>query len=479
MAKRPNIVLLVLDSVRTSNMSCYGYERPTTPHLDRLVAEEAALFEQAIAVGCWTLPVHASLFTGLYPSAHGVMLAKDALPEGTATLARRLGERGYRTACFSNNPYISESTGLTQGFDTVEELWRNTRLHGAERSRASARLKQLERRGGAAKSLARAARLVKRPLSILKTWRRWRSHADSGAKLTQERVREWLASKDDTAPFFIFVNFMESHEGWKSHERYNPPRPYNRRFLGRRISFWRVARLTSTQLGASKPRREQDLQITRALYDGAVNYLDDQVGELMNHLDSIGVMDNTVLIVASDHGDSLGEHGHVGHRLYLYEQLVHVPLIVRYPACFAPGSRISHLVQLCDLYPAILELAGDGDSEASHFKSLLGARDVAPHAFVVAENTAPKSLDNVVMRMVRDERFKYIASSNGREELYDLIEDPGESRNLAGSEPSIQREMSGRLREWESSLETTRMESGEAEYDEETMERLRGLGYVG
>jgi arylsulfatase A-like enzyme len=479
MAKRPNIVLLVLDSVRASNMSCYGYERQTTPHLDRLAAEEATLFEQAIAVGCWTLPVHASLFMGLYPSAHGVRLAKDALPEGSPTLARRLGEQGYRTACFSNNPYISESTGLTQGFDTVEELWRSTRLHGAERSRASARLKQLERRGGASKSLARTARLAKRPLSILKTWRRWRRRADSGAKLTQERIREWLASKDDTAPFFIFVNYMESHEGWKSHERYNPPRPYNRRFLGRRVSFWRVARLTSTQLGASKPRRDQDLQITRALYDGAVNYLDDQVGELISHLDSIGVMDNTVLIVASDHGDSLGEHGHVGHRLYLYEQLVHVPLIVRYPACFPPGSRVPHLVPLCDLHPTILELAGDGDSEASDFKSLLGGRDAAPHAFVVAENTAPKSLDNVVMRMVRDERFKYIASSNGREELYDLIEDPGESRNLVGAEPSVQREMSERLREWESALETTRVESGEAEYDEQTMERLRGLGYVG
>jgi arylsulfatase A-like enzyme len=479
MANRPNIVLLVLDSVRASNMSCYGYERPTTPQLDRLMAEEGTLFEQAIAVGCWTLPVHASLFTGRYPSAHGVTLAKDALPEGSATLARRLGARGYRTACFSNNPYVSESTGLTQGFDTVEDLWRNNRLHGAERSRASARLKQLERRGGAAKSLARAARLVKRPLSILKTWRRWRSHADSGAKLTHERIREWLASNDDTAPFFIFVNYMESHEGWKSHERYNPPRPYNRRFLGGRVSFWRVARLTSTQRGASQRRREEDLQITRALYDGAVNYLDDQVGELMSHLDSIGVLDDTVVIVTSDHGDSLGEHGHVGHRLYLYEQLVHVPLIVRFPPRFPSGSRIPHLVQLCDLHPTILELAGDGGTEASDFKSLLEARDTAPHAFVVAENTAPKSLDNVVMRMFRDERFKYISSSHGREELYDLIEDPGESRNLAGSEPSVQREMSERLREWERALDPAPLGSEEAEYDDETMERLRGLGYVG
>jgi arylsulfatase A-like enzyme len=479
MANRPNILLLVLDSVRAGNMSCYGYERPTTPQLDRLVAEQGTIFEQAISVGCWTLPVHASLFTGLYPSAHGVTLAKDALPEDSPTLARRLRELGYRTACFSNNPYISDSTGLTQGFDTVEDLWRNTRLHGAERSRASTRLKQLERRGGPARALARAARLLKRPQSVLKTWRRWRSHADSGAKHTHERIREWLASKDDTAPFFIFVNYMESHEGWKSHERYNPPRPYNRRFLGGRVSFWRVARLTSTKSGASKQRREKDLEITRALYDGALSYLDDQLAELMNHLDSIGVLDDTVVIVASDHGDSLGEHGHVGHRLYLYEQLVHVPLIIRFPRRFARGKRVPHLVGLCDLHPTILELAGDAASGSSDFKSLLTGDGAGSHEFVVAENSAPKSLDNVTMRMVRDERFKYIASSNGRVELYDLAEDPGETRNLADSQAVIEMKMTERLKEWEGALDPRRIDTDEAAYDEETMERLRGLGYVG
>jgi arylsulfatase A-like enzyme len=478
MGNRPNILLLVLDSVRAGNMSCYGYERPTTPQLDRLAAE-GALFGQAISVGCWTLPVHASLFTGLYPSAHGVTLAKDALPEGSPTLARRLGELGYRTACFSNNPYVSEATGVTQGFDTVEDLWRGTRLHGAERSKASARLKQLERRGGAWRWLAHAARVAKRPQSFMKTWRRWRSRADSGARLTHDRIRQWLASQDGAAPFFIFVNYMESHEGWKSHERYNPPRPYNRRFLGGRASFWRVARLTSTKPGGSKRRREKDLEITRGLYDGSVAYLDGQVGELLRYLESLGEMDDTVVIVASDHGDSLGEHGHVGHRLYLYEQLVHVPLIVRFPKRFSAGTRIPHLVQLCDLHPTILELAGDAVPATSDFKSLLGALEAVPHEFVIAENAAPKSLDSVVMRMVRDERFKYISSSNGRVELYDLIADPGETRNLAASEPSVELTMSERLREWERALEPERVESEEAAYDEETMDRLRGLGYVG
>jgi arylsulfatase A-like enzyme len=367
---------------------------------------------------------------------------------------------------------------LAQGFDTVEDLWRELGRH-AERSKGNARLKQLERHGRLGRSLVRLLRTVKRPHSMLKTWRRWRSHADSGARRTHEGIRDWLTSRDSEAPFFIFVNYMESHEGWKSHEPYNPPYPYNRRFLAPGTSPWRIARLGRAKAKGSQRRRDEDLDITRALYDGAVNYLDSQVGELVRHLESLRVLDDTVIIVAADHGDSLGEHGHMGHRLYLYEELVHVPLIVRYPARFGPGKRVPHLVQLCDLHPTILELAGDDALAASGFKSLLGALDAESHEFVVAENTAPKSLDNVVMRMVRDERFKYISTSSGHSELYDLAEDPGETRNLAEFESSLALRMAERLRQWERTLEATRVESEEAEYDEETMERLRGLGYVG
>ena len=108
----PNILLLVIDSLRGSNLSCYGYSRKTTPAIDA-IAGQGTLFEQAISVGCWTLPVHASLFTGLYPLSHGVTISKDALPEGFPTLAQRLRELGYQTASFSNNAYISSITRLT------------------------------------------------------------------------------------------------------------------------------------------------------------------------------------------------------------------------------------------------------------------------------------------------------------------------------------------------------------------------------
>lgn len=477
MQTRPNILLLVIDSVRAANVSCYGYERATTPNLDAL-ARQGALFEQAISVGCWTLPVHASLFTGLYPLNHGVTLSKDALPADFPTLARRLADHGYQTACFSNNPYISGATGLTQGFDTVEDVWLASRPRGIAKPKGSTRLARLKQRRGLAKAALPLARALLRARSIAKAWKRWRSKADSGARLTNERIRSWLrtARKPD-APFFVFVNYMESHE------RYNPPYPYNRQFMPARFSLWRVAQLSTNKaelLAGPEDRRADDLEMVRALYDGTVSYVDERIGELVRFVESLGILDDTVIIVASDHGDSLGEHGHLGHRLFLYEQLVHVPLIIRYPARFPPGTRVTGQVQVGDVYPTILELAAAGSAEAAAngFRSLLAAPATELHPFTIAENTAPKSLDNMRMRMIRSDRYKYIWKSNQQHELYDLAKDPGEAVNLEASRADVAHRMLEELETWERSLDDKRLEMREAEYDDEVLERLRGLGYI-
>ncbi|MCG8608767.1 sulfatase-like hydrolase/transferase [bacterium] len=129
---RPNILFIVMDSVRAANLSCYGYHRHTTPQIDRL-ATDGTLFEQAISEGCWTLPVHASVFTGLYPINHGVTISKAALPNDRPTLASILRDSGYQTACFSNNAYITDATGWTRGFSHVEDIWRSTHPRGIKR----------------------------------------------------------------------------------------------------------------------------------------------------------------------------------------------------------------------------------------------------------------------------------------------------------------------------------------------------------
>ncbi len=139
-----------MDSARAANCSAYGYERPTTPALESLAAQ-GTLYEQAISVGSWTLPVHATMFTGLYQSSHGLRISGHALPEDYPTLARRLGELGYATACFSNNPYISLPTGLAQGFAKIEDLWRETRPRGTAKPKG-ARIEERLAAGGAVRA---------------------------------------------------------------------------------------------------------------------------------------------------------------------------------------------------------------------------------------------------------------------------------------------------------------------------------------
>jgi arylsulfatase A-like enzyme len=476
MNEHPNILLIVMDSVRTRNLSCNGYNRATTPNLDRL-ATQGMLFEQAISMGSWTLPVHTSLFTGLYSLNHGVTLASDALPDNFPTLARRLREAGYQTACFSNNPFISKASGLTQGFDTVEDLWQMTRPGRVGQPRMSARLKQLRQRSPLMKPIVRLAHMLLRARLITK--RVMEREKDSGARLTNQKIQQWLAETwRRDAPFFIFINYMECHEPYIS------PYPYNRRFMPARFSPWRVAARRTDKaeiLSGSEKRRADDLEIIRALYDGALSYLDDKIAELLRLIEAQGILNDTMTVITADHGDSLGEHNHLGHRMTLYDQLVHVPLLIRYPARFQPGKRISHQVPLGNLHPTLLELAGADPAQAATngFRSLLQPSISASHPFIVAENTGPKSVDHVTMRMIRTDQYKYIWKSNQQHELYDLARDPAEASNLIAVQPEVAWRMGEQLAAWEREHESQRIETGEAEYDETTLKRLRGLGYIG
>lgn len=471
-AKQPNVILLVMDSVRAANLSCYGYARPTTPHIDAL-AREGTLYEKAISVGCWTLPVHATLFTGLYPLNHGVTISRDALPSSYPTLAAQLKAHGYRTACFSNNPYIGRATGLGTGFDTLEELWTAVRPRGHRRTKMGRLIKYLEGYGAPAKPAIAMARSLQKARAMVK---RRRNTRDSGAAGTNERIRRWLDHSSRAAgPFFMFVNYMECHEP------YAPPSPYDRKFMPAQYSPWRVARLGTNKnvlAGGSETARRENLEILQALYDGELNYLDARLGELIADLRRRGLLDNTLLVVTADHGDSLGEHDQIGHRVSLFEQLVHVPLVIRWPERFAAGARVAEQVQLIDLHATLLDAAAVplGERAGKGAQSLLGT---APGRRVaIAENTAPKAHGSILSRMVRTDRYKLIWNSNQRHELYDLHEDPAESRNLAQSHAETVAQLEQQLDAWRQSLEADNIQVAEAEYDEAVLARLRDLGYV-
>ena len=472
--KKPNILLIVMDSARAANFSCYGYSRPTTPNLDKF-AQDGVLFEQAIAEGCWSLPVHTSLFTGVYPLCHGITTSKDALPDGYPTLARMLKDNGYYTCCFTNNAYVSSHYGLIQGFEKVDEVWRAMQKRGVERPLGLRMIKQLEKRDRLARSLIQGIKLVRR---LKKMFRQKQRLTDSGAKLTNERIQKWMNEEwDRSRPFFMFVNFMEVHE------KYDPPHPFDRRFMPSWYSPRRVAKVSpnkSEVLSGRNKRRKEDLEILQALYDGEMNYLDHRLGELFQFLKSKGIQDETLIVVTADHGEGLGEHDHLGHRKALFEELVHVPLLIRYPRLFPAGSRVPYQVQLADLVPTFLDIAGVSvdKSRMNGFQSLRALPQQEIRPFTVAENTAIKSLDGVVARMIRTRTHKYIWKSSEQHELYDLVNDPGETKNVSGEQPEIARHLHAQLEEWQRAHAGQQTEKRESDADEVVEERLRALGYM-
>jgi len=473
MVKKPNIIILLMDSVRAANLSCYGYQQATTPHIDAIAAQ-GTLYEQAVSVGCWTLPVHPSLFTGLYPLNHNVTISKAALPHNFSTLSQQLTNLGYQTASFSNNAYISDITGLTQGFTHVEDLWRTHNTRGVQRTRLSKLIKRLEKQGKLARPAVQVLRALQNRRAMMK---RQRNTRDDGAQQTNTKIEQWLKNERNTAqPFFLFVNYMECHEP------YHPPYPYNEKFMNKRFSAQRVAKVGSNKevmqrLAAGQG--QDDVEILRALYDGELHYLDQQIGKLTQFLQIAGLLDETMLVITADHGDCLGEHNQIGHRMALCEPLLHVPMIIRHPTYFQAGARVSTQVSLIDLYPTCLELAGATLPAADpyDFHSLLGAPDAA-RSYVFAENTAPRSMNSMLSRAVRTPRYKYIWNSNQAHELYDLVNDPEELVNLFYDEPAIAQQLGRELDLWQSRFSTNQVETTQAEYEDVVIERLRDLGYV-
>ncbi len=403
---RPNVLLLVMDTTRGDRCGFDGYARPTTPRLDAF-AKDAVVFEDAWAPAGWTAPSHASLFTGLRPEHHGVMDGmRPFLAPGAATLATAFKDGGWRTGCFSNNDYISDDYGLAQGFETIVPLWKENN----ERKRAY-------------------------------PW----------APDTHERALDWArACAAEKKPFFLFVNDMEPHLP------YTPPDAFARRFLPADAKADEVAEAETFQFPASVgfvlgqvPASARKVALMSDLYDAEIATLDDAVGRLLDGLAAADLLKNTVVVVCADHGENLGEHGCLGHFQSLHRTTLHVPLVVRFPGKFDGGRSVADVVRLEDVPPTLLELCGlppmkdvDGasllhDLSGRAARAVQGEQSrVVPEmkkAFPGAPEAAFETLKKSI-RSVYDGRFHLVRDSAGREEMFDVRADPGETRNLVGAD---------------------------------------------
>jgi len=407
-AEAPNILLLILDTVRASNMSVYGYSKETTPNLMELAARGVA-FDRATATSPWTLPSHVSVFTGRLPYEFHTNFLIPYAGEYT-TLAEQLSSRGYMTAGFVGNlVYCEYESGIARGFLHYDGY----RIVPSEFLVSTA----LGRR------VARSRML-----------HRWLSNYDVfGAKdaetVTSEFVH-WARRRPRDHPFFAFVNYMDAHEPYLPPERFverfgtNTPR---RNYLNTYFLRW-----------AARPNRQQmtpdEVTAEEAAYDGTIAHVDEQIGTLLSELRTLGVLDNTIVVVASDHGEQFGEHGLYVHGNSLFMPALHVALIVAYGDRVPAGTRVAAPVSLRDIPQTIVNLAGVSDSSPFPGESLerywhdgeaSSEQDSEPIFSELTDIRGAPTMKSLVVG-----RYHYIWGENHIEALFDLAADSAESQSL-------------------------------------------------
>jgi arylsulfatase A-like enzyme len=469
--RKPNVLVVVMDTTRADHLSCYGYDRKTTPNLDQL-ADEGTRFENAISPAGWTLPAHTSLFSGLLPSEHGVLHGEYSQRDGVTMFPEQLSEAGYRTAAFSNNPWVSASYEFDRGIDHFVDVYRE-HVH--------------KYKSGVGQMLTR----LKKALLL----------SDTGAASTNRELKTWLEAGDDDTPFFAFLNYMEPHQV------YTPRRPYHRKYLdGGPLAPYRevfknrnLHRDRGKIFAGERELTDDEIDAMEALYDGELSCLDAKLGELFEWLQSEGLYEETFILVVGDHGEAFCEHEPMGHQIVdhhfaLYDSIVRVPMIARLPDVFE-DETVDAPVQLTDVPPTLSDIVDDPAVDLSGGMGAQSLCDPDPDRIALSEyRTPPPQIESlrehapsfdwsqyeVDLRMARSRTQKLVRYlSREREELYDLADDPGEQFDVRDSETPDER-LEDALAAWNDTLGTSasRGGAGPGQQDGDVQEHLKDLGYL-
>lgn len=425
----PNVLVLVIDALRPDHLGCYGYALPTSPAIDAL-ARRGVLFADATSASSYTRAAVPSIFASVHPGAHGVLnqgKEVEVLSDEYRTLAETLKERGYATAAFVPNPSLHRAFNFDQGFDLYDDDF------------------QIGVRG---------------------------AQDYETAKKINERTLRWLRANPGK-PFFAYLHYRDVHAP------YVPPAPYDRMFdrPGRPLS---EPEYKTQPPDVRRPRRFRDLGSYIGQYDGEIRYTDDHVARLLATLSKEGLLDNTVIFLTADHGESFLEHGSWTHGTGLYEELTRVPLLLVLPESRQAGQRVEAPVQTTDIFPTVLDLLDAEIPPELQGKSLF---DVDPDRPVfgealVSRGHRPRNFGPFVS--VRAGGWKLIYNRRSRSgELYHVAEDPGETQNLVDREPERARDMLRLIAAHDrDNAKRSHRVRGKEELPEDVVEGLRSLGYV-
>ena len=451
-ANTPNVILITLDTVRADHLSLFGYERDTAPNLKRF-AQEATLYTNAIAPGNMTLSSHASIFTGLYPSWHQAHFENGydqarPLDSKYPVLAEMLSNKGFDTlGVVSNYLFLAHSFGLDRGFTYHDSAGPPLML-----------TKSYLLRNAVRNFLA----LFLDPWQYDAIFRRAEDINDAALAVLDKEQRH---------KFFLFLNYMDAHGP------YLPPGRFGTLYPGRdrRMNARHYPAMERRVLSGKRPISDMERRHLISQYDGGIAYMDSCLGTFFDQLKQRGLYDNTLLIITSDHGEAFGERDIIGHGLSVYQDEVHVPLIVKYPNSTAK-EVIANPVSLIDLLPTIFDVLGYEPPKGIQGHSLRGrAHDLISESFMhpFISKWNPKYLQ--AEQAIVSGSMKFIESSSGAKELYDLSQDPNELHNLlpAGPGPALETKL---LEFMQAAAHGTKFQLPQV--GSKTLENLKSLGYL-
>jgi arylsulfatase A-like enzyme len=460
---KPNVLLLTLDTVRADHLSLYGYKRNTTPHLAEL-ARAATVFSHATAAGDMTVTSHAAILTGTYASWNGARPHQSSTGKGVPisdkypTLAEILCEHGYSTAAVvANSGFVTREWGFDRGFQFFD-------ARGAVRMMPPR--KEYLLRYGARQVLHRVMDTTEFDMMFLRA-----------GEINREAYRLLDRFRTSGRPFFLFLNYMDAHSPYAPPPSFESLYPFERDLS---IPDARYGLLFDELVQGRGQMSEEERQHYISQYDGGIAYMDEEIGRLIAWLKQRGLYENMLLIIVSDHGEALGERNLIGHGLSVNEDQVYVPLIVKYPES-DPRQWVEERVGHTDILPTIMEVTGISPPRFLQGVSLRHGignanRKLISESFPGSGLTSLNPKFNRIERALYAGSFKYIDSTSGQHELYDVSADPGEARDLCSVDTVRCSGMRHDLEEWEKAMPRT-VSHGKA-LDPETLERLRSLGYA-
>ncbi len=450
------VILITLDTLRADHLGVYGYGRETSPNIDRF-AKDGVLWENAIVQVPLTRPSHFSILSGRYPSSHGLLDNFSATPENVPLLSNILGVNGYETAAFVSAAVLNSSFNTKLGFQVYSDRIENVVFDNSFLLVFS--LRKIE------------------VISRIK--------AENSASETNKKVFTWL-KENEKGPFFMWVHYFDPHTP------YSPDPSFRKMFtdsdydIQKYYSYeWEKENYDSVQ-----KKVHIDEKITHyavALYDAEIRTLDNELGSLFNQLKELKLYERSLIILTADHGESFDHGYYFDHGDRLYEGLIRVPLIIKFPKEKWQGKTIETQVKSIDIAPTIIEYLSLKHSEKMDGKSMISQASNNDNNLPVETSYAYSQTPYQgffyykakELQSIRSNKWKYIYDvRTGAPELYDINSDPGEQNNFASSRPDILKEFNSELLNFTNSINKDNGRSKTIEIDSTTKDQLKSLGYI-